>query len=60
LGPKLARSTPIPGTKWSTPLPVGSIGIRVGWVQVWPSADVLMTMSFEGQPARNTQSCQTT
>ena len=46
--------------KWSAPLVVGSIGIRIGDVHVNGSVAVLMTMSFELQPERKRQSCQTT
>jgi hypothetical protein len=58
--PEVALSTPMPGKKWSTVLLTGSIGIRVLGVQVAPSVDVLITMSFDAQPLRNWQSCQTT
>src|SRR5688572_18347984 len=50
----------MPGMKWSTPLVVESIGIRVTAVQATPSVEVLMTMSFAVQPDLNRQSCQTT
>src|SRR5690242_5302169 len=50
----------MPGMNWSTPLVTGSIGIRIGPVQVKPLADVDMTMSFDVQPVRKRQSCQTT
>ena len=43
----------IPGMKWSTPLVVGSIGIRTGDVHVNGSVAVLMTMSFERSPCGN-------
>src|SRR4029453_3988652 len=46
--------------KWSTVLFGGSIGMRTGEVQVVPLVEVLMTMSFEEQPARKRQSGQTT
>ena len=58
--PEVARSAAMPGMKWSTPLVVASIGIRVTGVHVSPSSDVVMTMSFAEQPDRNRQSCQTT
>jgi hypothetical protein len=58
--PEVALSAPIPARKWSTVLPTASIGIRVFGVQVCPSVDVLITMSFDEQPERNWQSCQTT
>src|SRR5437763_9492897 len=50
----------MPGTKWSTVLDVGSMGIRPGAVHVWPFVDVLITTSFDEHPARNRQSYQTT
>ena len=46
--------------KWSTVLLVGSIGMRIGAVQVIPFVDVLITMSFDEHPDRNRQSNQTT
>src|SRR5439155_27054276 len=46
--------------KWSTVLVVGSIGMRAGFVQVTPSAEVLKTRSFEEQFVRKRQSAQTT
>src|SRR5664279_1227652 len=47
--------------KWSTPLPIGSAGIRVTGDQVIPSLDVVITMSFTAQfGASNRQSCHTT
>src|SRR4051794_6889104 len=45
--------------KWSTVLLVTSIGIRTIVVQVAPSVDVLMTMSFAAQLVRKRQSCHT-
>ncbi|HEY1366851.1 MAG TPA: hypothetical protein VGF23_07050 [Gaiellaceae bacterium] len=38
---------------------VGSIETRAGGDQVTPSAEVESTMSFEVQPLRKRQSCQT-
>ena len=58
--PEVVVSTPIPGMKWSTPLVVASIGIRVTADQVMPFGEVVMTMSFAGQPDRKRQSCQAT
>ena len=34
------------------------MGMRAGEVQVWPSDEVLITMSFSAQLARKRQSCQ--
>src|SRR5919198_4620796 len=50
----------MPGMKESTELVVVPIGMRTGAVQVVPSVDVLMTMSFSAQPERKRQSDQTT
>ena len=58
--PEVAGSTATPGMKWSTVLVVGSIGMRAGFVQVTPSAEVLKTRSFEEQFVRKRQSAQTT
>jgi hypothetical protein len=58
--PDVAWSTARPGTKWSTLLVVGSIGIRTTGVQAMPSVDVLITRSFDAHPGRNRQSDQTT
>ena len=60
LVPEVDLSTPMPGTKWSTVLVVASIGTRNGAAQVVSLVDLLMTMSFEGQPERNRQSDQAT
>src|SRR5579862_1281763 len=46
--------------KWSTPLPTGSIGIRVTLVQVVPFVEVVITRSFAAQLVSKRQSCQTT
>ena len=53
VAPDVDLSTPRPGTKWSTVLDVGSMGIRTGAVHVWPFVDVLITTSFDEHPARN-------
>src|SRR5215469_5065348 len=45
--------------KWSTLLPTGSIGIRVTFDQVVPSADVLSTMSLAVSFSKR-ESCQAT
>src|SRR5439155_1452675 len=58
--PDVDESTARPGMKWSTLLLTESIGTRDTELQFWPSVEVLMTMSFEEQPRRNRQSCQTT
>src|SRR3954452_22602445 len=58
--PEVARSTPMPGTKWSTVLPVTSIGTRVGAAQVVSLVDLASTMSLLGQPDRKRQSDQVT
>ncbi len=54
--PEVDRSTPRPGTKWSAVLLVGSIGTRTGAAHVVSLVDLLMRMSFDGQPDRNRQS----
>src|SRR6478672_4070428 len=46
--------------KWSIPLLAGSIGIRVTSNQLWPSVEVLNTMSLAEHFARNRQSSHAT
>src|SRR5256885_6470638 len=54
--PDVVRSTPMPGSKWSTVDVVASIGTRIGAAQVVSLVDLLITMSLAGQPERNRQS----
>jgi hypothetical protein len=42
--------------KWSTPLPIGSTGMRVTGDQLVPSVDVLKTRSLVVQPGSKRQS----
>src|SRR5271166_6628735 len=58
--PLVAGSTASAGMKWSTVLVTASMGMPTGAVQLLPSDEVLRTMSFDEQPARKRQSCQTT
>ena len=46
--------------KWSTPLFKGSAGIRTTGVQLTPSVEFVMTMSFALQPDSKTQSLHAT
>ena len=57
--PCVDLSAAIPGMKWSAVLEMASMGIRTTGDHVVPSAEVLITMSFELQPLRNRQSCHT-
>lgn len=50
----------MPGRKWSTLLPTGSMGMRATDVQVRPSVLVVMTMSLAEHEVSKRQSAQTT
>ena len=49
-------STPMPLMKWSTPLPMGSSGMRTLDDQCTPSLELLYTMSLALQPLSKLQS----
>src|ERR1700690_851933 len=58
--PEVPGSMPMPLMKWSTPLPMGSIGMRLTALQCVPSLDELKTSSLAEQPDSYRQSGQET